>query len=345
MSNDDRLVPRDYPIPVSVRRPLGAIEPAAQPQQPLPPAPPAPHIIYIHNVPAPAPAPTIPLAADPPPPQVIHHYHAAPQPAHQISFRIPRAPSHSALGMASMALGIIACVVCWVPWLGLVAVPVGAIGALLGVIGTLISLTFRKSSAGLPIAGVFVCCLAAGISIASTRTLPYWQRQMQNGLSTVLPQWIPPSHTPASVKPPPPVPLPLPTVSLFEPAPPPPATPPAPQASAAKPAASPNVASKLDPKISAARDQLAAAQRACDQRTMSTPDYQAAAKAAADARAREAQLRQSEPIGSSDVLQASQDMIKADNALSDMLARAEANDPNVIAARQALTAVRSPNFP
>jgi hypothetical protein len=351
MSNDDRLVPRDYPIPVSVRRPLGtALDPVAQPQQPAPPAAPAPHIIYIHNAAASVPAPAVPPPAAPPP-QVIHHYHTAPQPTHNISFRIPRAQAHSALGMASMALGIVACVVCWVPWLGLVAVPVGTIGAVLGILGTVVSLVFRKSSAGLPAAGVFVCCLAAGISIASTRTLPYWQRQMQNGLSTVLPQLIPPSHIPAAVKPPPPVPLPLPTVSLFDPVPATPAPPAAvpqptaPPASVAKPAASANVPGKLDPKISAARDQLATAQRACDQRTMQTPDYQAAVKAAADARAREAQLRQSLPSGSSDVLQASQDMIKADNALSDLLAQAEANDQSVISARQALTAARTPAAP
>ena len=352
MSNDDRLVPRGSAIPVSVRRPLGApvggapLDPALlPPQSPSPagpPAAPSPQIIYINNAPAPLPvAPTPPAV----PSQTIHHHHYNTtnytQPAGpRISLRIPTPPSHSALGMASLALGIIACVVCWVPWLGLIAVPVGTIGAVLGVLGILVSLLFRKSSPSLPFAGLFICCLAAGISIASTKTLPYWQRQLQNTLSTVLPKTIAPPRDSSPAPAPPPIPA-LRTGGLFD------STgtvvPSAPQPAAPKlvpnPTPTPPKAT-LNPTIAAARDQLIAAQKACDARTMQIPEYISAVKTAADARTREAQLRESSP-GSSDLMQASQDMIKADNAVSDKLARAEASDPSVAAARQALMAARS----
>ena len=235
MNNDDRLVPRDEPIPVSVRRPLGAanvpLDPSLLPPQGAPqagpPAAAAPHIIYINNIPAPAASPVVaavPAAAAPA--QTIHHHYyntppaapqSTPQTTQRISFRMRTPPSQSALGMASLALGILACVVCWVPWLGLIAVPVGAIGALLGLLGVLVSLLFRKSSAGLPLAGIFTCCLAAGISIASTRTLPYWRRQLENGLSTVLPHGITLPHESGPSAPPPPPPAPI--RSLFDPSP------------------------------------------------------------------------------------------------------------------------------
>jgi hypothetical protein len=271
------------------------------------------------------------------PSQTIHHHHYNTtnytQPAGpRISFRVPAAASHSALGMASLALGIIACVVCWVPWLGLIAVPVGAIGALLGVLGILVSLLFRKSSASLPFAGLFVCCLAAGISIASTRTLPYWQRQLQNTLSTVLPKTIAPARDSSPAPAPPPMPA-LRTGGLFDSG--GGIVPSTPQSAAPKPIPNP----APTPPTAAARDQLIAAQKACDARTVQTPDYQAAVKAAADARAREAQLRESSPA-SSDLMQASQEMIKADNAVTDFLNQAEASDPGVIAARQGLSAAR-----
>jgi len=338
MSNDDQLARRDAPLPVSVRRPLSAVDPALVPPQGTPPAQAAPQIIYINNTPAPAP----PVAAPPVPPAVHHHHYTTQNTTHRISYRIPVARSHSALGMASLALGIIACVVCWVPWLGLVAVPVGAIGAVLGVLGVLLSLLFRKSSAGLPLTAIFVCCLAAGISVASTRSLPYWRWHLMKAFSQVMPQGIalPHSTAPAAS----PAPLPPPGPNLFDlgsnPAAPSPA-PAAPSAISPRPGApKPAIASQIDPSIAAARDQLAAAEKSCDQRTMQTPDYQAAVKTAADARARESLLRQTSP-GSADLIQASEDMIKADNAVTDTLTLARASDPMVLAARQTLAAARA----
>jgi hypothetical protein len=317
-------------------------------------------VIYINNnMPAPAFAsgPIGPIAnsSAPPPAEIHHHHYTAPAEAPRITFRIPAAPSHSALGMASLALGIISCVVCWVPWLGLIAVPVGAIGALLGVLGVLVSLLFRKSSAGLPLAGIFICCLAGGISIASTRTLPYWRGQLDRVISNVLPAgWnLPRSAAPSPAPPPPPLPA---TISkalsnpigaagnLFDSSS-APATPAAP--ATGKPAGAPStpskatIAPKLSPAIAAARDQLIAAEKACDRRTMQTPEYQAAVKSAADARSIEMQLRQNAPAGSADLIQAGKDMIKADNAVTDTLSRAQLSDPAVVAARQALAAAHA----
>jgi hypothetical protein len=109
----------------------------------------------------------------------------------------------------------------------------------------------------------------------------------------------------------------------------------------AQPAQShPAIVPKLDPAIVAARDQLAAAEKACDLRTMQTTQYQAAVKAATDARARQMQLRDSS-TNSSDLVQAGQDMIRADNAVTDALTRAQDSDPAVVAARQALAEARS----
>jgi hypothetical protein len=105
-------------------------------------------------------------------------------------------------------------------------------------------------------------------------------------------------------------------------------------------AAHPAIVSHLNPTIAAARDQLDAAEKASDQRTMQTAEYQAAVYAAADARSRETSLRDNSP-GSSDLVQAGQDMIKADNAVTELLTRAQASDPQVIAARQAMAAARS----
>jgi hypothetical protein len=279
---------------------------------------------------------------------VVHHHHYKTEnTTHQISYRIPRPPTHSALGTASLALGIIACTVCWVPWLGLVAVPVGAIGAVIGVIGLLVSLLFRRSSAGLPFAGIFVCCLAAGISIGSNRTLPYWQKQLNQVLATVMPKNLAPSLSilPATASPP--KPPPSPPKDLFDFG----STPAAPAPSptiAAKPTpvvAQPTpshsaVVPRLDPAVLAARDQLAAAEKACDQRTMQTPEYQAAVNAAADAKTHEAELRDT-TTNAIDLAQAGKDMIQAANAVSDMRTRAQSADPTVLAARQALAAARS----
>jgi hypothetical protein len=97
----------------------------------------------------------------------------------------------------------------------------------------------------------------------------------------------------------------------------------------------------LSPAIAVARDQLAAAEKACDQRTMQTAEYQAAVKAADDARAHAASLRQTAAPGSDDLKQASQQMIAADDALNAILRQAQASDPQVAAAEQALAAARS----
>jgi hypothetical protein len=325
MSNDDRLVPRDYPIPVSVRRPLAApLDPALAPSpQGGPPSQSPAHVVYINNMPAPPPAVNLPAASVSAPvaPVIHHHYYNSQETPPRISVRIAAPPANSALGMAALALGIIACVICWVPWLGLIAVPVGAIGAVLGVLGVLASLLFRRSSAGLPLAAIFVCCLAAAISIASTQSLPFCSP--------------PPAASPGLFEP-----SPMPAAQ-FQTAPPQTATPrtAAPPAAAARASTPPpNGASKMDPSILMARNQLTAAERGCDARTMQTPEYQAAVKAAADARSHAALLRQSSPPGSEDLKQASQAMIDADNAVNQILTRAQANDPEVIAAQQNLAA-------
>ena len=335
MSNEDRpdnrLVPRDYPIPVSARRPMPSMPiPASMDPGLIPPqaAPASPHIIYINNVTAPSPAAATAFVPPAPAPAPIHHHHhyAAQQTTHRISYRVPAAASNSALGMASLALGIIACVVCWVPWLGLVAVPVGAIGALLGLLGVLVSLVFRRSSVGLPLTAVFVCCLAAGISITSTRSLPYWRRQLNNAASTIAPQLMPAARpetpsTPAELPP-------VATPSLF-------GSPPLP-AKVAQPApAKPTAIQPLAPSVSLAMQRLRDAQSARDQLTKQSASYMAAVKAADDARSRDNSLRDTSP-NSPELIQAGRDLIDADNAVSQILERAQGADPAVVDAENAL---------
>ncbi len=77
----------------------------------------------------------------------------------------------SGFGVASLVLGIVAAVVCWMPLLGMAAIPIAAIGGLLGVVGFLVSAVGRRSSVGLPIAGLFTCALAFGISVFVTGRL------------------------------------------------------------------------------------------------------------------------------------------------------------------------------
>jgi hypothetical protein len=326
MSNDDRLARRGNPIPVSVRRP------PAQADDPLSPArpeasvtQPPPQVIYINNMPAPAPAAMPPPFAAPPPAppqQIHHHYHPmAPAQAPRVSVRIVHPPGQSALGTAAMALGIIACLICWIPVLGMAAVPIGAIGAGLGLLGVVVSTLFRRSSAGFPLAAVIVCCVAGGVAIQTTRSLPYWSGQLrdwikgvQSGSSVLSPTSAAPAlpRTDSEAN--------VPTRS---------------PAGVAPPTQPPHPMQLLDAPVASARDRLIEAERACDLQTMQSAEYQAALAAAQQARAKAAALRDSSP-GSDQSRQAAADMIQADNALSAILAKAESADPNVIAARAAL---------
>src|SRR5438034_199108 len=82
-----------------------------------------------------------------------------------------------------------------IPVAGLAAVPIGAIGVVIGVLGIVVSVLLRRSSAGLPFAGVFVCALAIAISIASTKSLPYWRKQLEKAFPSLTQQTPPPSHS------------------------------------------------------------------------------------------------------------------------------------------------------
>jgi hypothetical protein len=344
-----RRVPTAAPMPM---------DPSLLPPQDPPntqPAPVSPQIIYINNVippPSSAMTPQVPMGMATPaaaaPPAPIHHHHYNNETTHRVVYRIPATSSNSALGMAALALGVIACVICWVPWLGLAAVPIGTIGALLGLLGWLVSLTFKKSSPGLPFAAIFICCVAAGISIYSTKTLPFWRNQLNKVLSDVLPHGItlPQAVTPATAPPIPPPPLPaLPSLSglIGTSTPPAPASP-APTVPSVTPqhpagsATPPN--SPMNATVAGAFSQLEAAEKACDQQTMQTPAYQAALKAVADARARAATLRENAPASAA-LRQASQELIDNGNALTELLQKAEAADPSVIAAEQNLSAAKA----
>jgi len=86
----------------------------------------------------------------------------------------PRQRGTSALGVAALALGIVACAIYWVPSVGSAAVPIAMVGCALGVAGAVAALVFGRSRAGLPMTGVLVCALAAGIAVAGPDQLRAW---------------------------------------------------------------------------------------------------------------------------------------------------------------------------
>ncbi len=317
------------PIPVTARRPEPPPYEVA-PQQTAPPQS-TTHVIYINTPPA------VPQPAPPPvqqQPNVTNQYTT-----HHHSYRTPRMLGHSGLGMASLALGIIACVICWIPVLGLVAVPIGAIGAVLGILGVLVSSLFKRSSAGLPFAGVFVCCLAAGISIASTNSLPYWRQQLGKFVPIVAP-----AKSSGPVQAPPPLPdlsKGIPNVFDSQPAKvnPTPAAPAAPQPTKNAPAVKQPIPAPVDPALTAAMQKLTTAEQAAAAKFKQSQAYTDAMQSVSDAKTKVDQLRQSSP-GSFDLKDASQQWMNAQNAASALVDQAVANDADVVAARAALAGMK-----
>ena len=309
MDNDSPLVPRNRAnsgaIPVQASRAGHSInipDGRTNPFDPPPPAPVQPYVVIIN--PPSAASPPAPITQQPP---AQNHYTTH---VHHYARRgASRGGGHSVLGMASLALGIIACVLCWMPILGLAAVPIGLIGALLGVFGLLLSALFRKSSVALPAGGIFVCILAAAISIASTGSLIYWQQQLHKAIPQVVSAPVVNSQTKTATG----------TVPG--------------KSSSAPP---------VDPKVRSASEQLNSAVETATHRFLQSDAYQQAAAQLAAARDRAAQLRIDSP-NSNALKQADQLMIDLNNALTGLKESAVRSDPDVITAQQQLSAARHPS--
>jgi len=99
------------------------------------------------------------------------------------------------LGIASLAMGIMALVIAWVPFLGLVTLPVAAIGGLLGIIGIIIPLVTKRRGVGFPIAGLITCVVAVGIQGVATGVAAYRASALVEDFSYT------PSYTPPTVVP------------------------------------------------------------------------------------------------------------------------------------------------
>jgi hypothetical protein len=80
----------------------------------------------------------------------------------------------SALGAAALMLGIAACVMYWVPSVASATVPIAMVGFAFGVAGAVVAFVFGRSRVGLPMTGVLVCAVAAGIAVAGPDQLRTW---------------------------------------------------------------------------------------------------------------------------------------------------------------------------
>ena len=91
-------------------------------------------------------------------------------PAQQINLTMnaTRGSGTSGLGIAALVIGIIACLGSWIPLIGLLTIPISVIGLILATIGFIISLTGRKSSVGMPVAGAISCILAIIVAFTVT---------------------------------------------------------------------------------------------------------------------------------------------------------------------------------
>ena len=88
------------------------------------------------------------------------------KPPQNVSVEIKRGASP--LGIASLALGIIACIFCWIPLLGLLVLPLALIGLLLAVAGLIMAGVSKKTGFVFPVSGLIVCLLSGFIAIAIT---------------------------------------------------------------------------------------------------------------------------------------------------------------------------------
>lgn len=64
------------------------------------------------------------------------------------------------LGIASIAMGVVACVTCWVPLVGGVSIPVAILGIFFGIAGGVVAMATKRTDGYLAGCGVFVCLTA-----------------------------------------------------------------------------------------------------------------------------------------------------------------------------------------
>lgn len=179
---DQQVEARRVPPQVIV---VPGMMPGQQPQQPAPAAQPPQegpthnHYIYV-NVPSQS-----PQQQPPPPPQPEVHYHKT---VHHYT-RGGSSPRHqlSMLGVAALALGVIAIVIRFIPGASAATLPIAAIGFCLGLLGLLAAAFGGQSNAGVPFAGMFVCLIAAGISLYLTGWLPQAVDNIQKGQPVEVP--------------------------------------------------------------------------------------------------------------------------------------------------------------
>lgn len=69
------------------------------------------------------------------------------------------------LGIASIALGVVACVTCWIPLVGGVSVPVALLGIFFGIAGGVVAMTTKRNDGYLAGCGVFVCLTAVVVFV------------------------------------------------------------------------------------------------------------------------------------------------------------------------------------
>lgn len=99
---------------------------------------------------------------------------------------IPEKKDISALGIASLVLGIIACISCWIPFVGCLGLPLSLLGFLLGFIGIFISIFGRRSGLGFPAAGCLICLIAIIGTIITTGAMSIALDEAANTLKSDL---------------------------------------------------------------------------------------------------------------------------------------------------------------
>jgi hypothetical protein len=67
------------------------------------------------------------------------------------------------LGVASLALGLLALTFAWIPCIGVLSLPLSGVGLILGIVGWASAGSRDNSGLGLSIAGTLLCLLAIGL--------------------------------------------------------------------------------------------------------------------------------------------------------------------------------------
>jgi hypothetical protein len=96
-------------------------------------------------------------------------------PIFRSGFQKPAGPmAYSGLGIAALAIVVVALLFAWIPLIGMLAVPVAGIGLVLGIIALVMARVNGGVGTGFPLAAILLGLCSIGVSYASTYA---WQHR------------------------------------------------------------------------------------------------------------------------------------------------------------------------